>query len=156
MSLSFRNAYLDGFGGPHRIGGIRVRHRLSRVQKSAHLGRAGLCSPFASLQHPYPNAHVGSSTLSGGAKCPFSRVAGSLGLAKERVVDKPKPTTSDVVTPGPPAFSVQSFMDVGLILTSGIHEAMLTFHSKYGPVCRFAPISSTGGFWDQQACRKPG
>jgi len=42
------------------------------------------------------------------------------------------------VTPGPPAFSLASLLDVTSILTGGIHKAMLTFSIKYGPVCRFA------------------
>lgn len=40
------------------------------------------------------------------------------------------------VTPGPPAFSLQSMIDVSGILVNGIHQAMLSFSIKYGPVSR--------------------
>ena len=42
------------------------------------------------------------------------------------------------VTPGPPAFSLQSLLDVSGILVNGIHRAMLDFSIKYGPVSRWA------------------
>ena len=38
--------------------------------------------------------------------------------------------------PGPPAFSVESAVDVLKILTDGIHGAMLQFEAKYGDICR--------------------
>ncbi len=39
-------------------------------------------------------------------------------------------------TPGPAALSLASALDMSLILRRGIHEAMLAFSNKYGPVCR--------------------
>jgi hypothetical protein len=135
MSLSIQNGSQTGFSWPRGVQGTRIRGRIPHL---TGVGRAGSVQPQASLQHPYPNANIGSSTFQGESKCPFSRVAGSLGLAKERVTDQPKEKVAHVETPGPPAFSIQSFLDVAMILTKGIHEAMLAFNAKYGPVCRYA------------------
>ena len=41
-----------------------------------------------------------------------------------------------IVNPGPSAFSLDSLADIGVIFTDGIHEAMLRFSEKYGPVSR--------------------
>ncbi|PRW33565.1 cytochrome P450 [Chlorella sorokiniana] len=43
-----------------------------------------------------------------------------------------------VQTPGPDPFSLQSLQDVGCIFTDGLHEAMLRFSQRYGPVSRFS------------------
>lgn len=42
----------------------------------------------------------------------------------------------EVVTPGPRPLSLTSAWDVSKILRFGIHEAMLRFFEKYGPICR--------------------
>eukprot|EP00884_Botryococcus_braunii_P015417 jgi/Botrbrau1/2559/Bobra.0079s0045.1 len=142
MALSIQNTGQKGIG----VAGVSPsKPKCCRRPSLTGVGRAGWRGPQASLQHPYPNANIGSSTFQGDPKCPFSRVAGSLGLAKERVSDRPKENAGHVETPGPSAFSIQSFLDVSMILSKGIHHAMVEFNAKYGPVCRFANPADLNG-----------
>jgi hypothetical protein len=60
------------------------------------------------------------------------------------------------VTPGPPAFSLQSLLDVSGILVNGIHRAMLDFSIKYGPVSRCAFCHSLLLSADRQGCATAG
>ena len=64
--------------------------------------------------------------ISHGADMGLEQQKALLGLQREKV------------TPGPPAFSLQSLIDVSGILVDGIHRAMLDFSIKYGPVSRWA------------------
>lgn len=137
MGFSMQNTGQRGCG---MVVLLPSRAKCHRTPGSTGLGRAGWTGPKASLQHPYPNANIGSSTFQGESKCPFSRVAGSLGLTKERSSDRTK-ENAYVETPGPSAFSIQSFMDVSLIISKGIHQAMVEFDAKYGPVCRCVQLA---------------
>jgi hypothetical protein len=65
-------------------------------------------------------------------RCPFAAVTSVLNAANE-------PATSPNETkrpPGPPAFSLESALDVSHILRSGLHGAMLHFERKWGSTCR--------------------
>lgn len=81
---------------------------------------------------------LGEGTLEAAAEataCPYTafkrQLRGVLGGPAEAA-------PSGVVTPGPAAFSLASLGDVGCIFTDGIHQAMLRFEEKYGPVSRCA------------------
>lgn len=67
--------------------------------------------------------------ISHGAEIGLEQQKALLGMQQEKV------------TPGPPAFSLQSLIDVSGILVNGIHRAMLDFSIKYGPVSRCAPLA---------------
>ena len=69
-------------------------------------------------------------------RCPMSGLV--QGLQQQQQVQREElyDDLSYVPTPGPAALSLEAIADVSLILRRGIHEAMLAFSNKYGPVCR--------------------
>jgi hypothetical protein len=84
----------------------------------------------AAATPPVPTAPAGDCPvrhlISHGADMGLEQQKALLGMQREKV------------TPGPPAFSLQSLIDVSGILVNGIHRAMLDFSIKYGPVSRWA------------------
>mmetsp|Transcript_33372 Transcript_33372/g.86576 ORF Transcript_33372/g.86576 Transcript_33372/m.86576 type:complete len:592 (+) Transcript_33372:398-2173(+) len=77
-----------------------------------------------------------------GGQCPVSAL---LGRTPRAAGGTAPPAGAPVRTPGPPALSLASLLDVSKILAFGIQEAMLQYFDKYGPVCRFAnPVDLNG------------
>ena len=69
-------------------------------------------------------------------RCPVSGLVQGLQQHQQEQREELYDDLSYVPTPGPAALSLESIADVSLILRRGIHEAMLAFSNKYGPVCR--------------------
>jgi hypothetical protein len=122
-------------------------HRHLAVQQSS---RKGCCKLQAaptvapSVEAPVVEART----------CPFSRV--TAGFTAATVLRDAEQAAAElyraqeVVTPGPPVFSLRSLLDVSKILFGGIHEAMLHFSNSYGPVCRH--VITTLAAWDTRRC----
>ena len=69
-------------------------------------------------------------------RCPVSGLVQGLQQHQQEQREELYHELSYVPTPGPAALSLEAIADVSLILRRGIHEAMLAFSNKYGPVCR--------------------
>ena len=69
-------------------------------------------------------------------RCPMSGLVQGLQQHQQEQREELYDDLSYVPTPGPAALSLEAIADVSLILRRGIHEAMLAFSNKYGPVCR--------------------
>ena len=69
-------------------------------------------------------------------RCPMSGLVQGLQQQQQEQRKELYDDLSYVPTPGPAALSLEALADVSTILRRGIHEAMLAFSNKYGPVCR--------------------
>ena len=74
------------------------------------------------------------------SRCPMSGLVQGMQQQQQLQRDELYEELSYTPTPGPAALSLESVTDVSLILRKGIHEAMLSFSNKYGPVCRHATL----------------
>jgi len=75
------------------------------------------------------------------AECPFhAQFAADVIRTAEEQKDR-----EIVDTPGPEPTGWEAALDVSRILFDGLHEAMLYFFEKYGPVCRFANPANLNG-----------
>lgn len=79
------------------------------------------------------------------ASCPFAAASAALQGWQQGAAQQQEEGDGAMQTPGPSPFSLQSLMDVSLIFTEGLHEAMLRFSARYGPVSRFANPSALNG-----------
>lgn len=70
-------------------------------------------------------------------RCPVSGLMQGLQQHQQEQREELYEDLSYVPTPGPASLSLEAIADVALILRRGIHEAMLAFSNKYGPVCRW-------------------
>ena len=107
--------------------------RVSALHGGRQCGRSSCAAPrravrVSAVAQPLPDSREGRE----GARCPFTGR-----LADEGAGGAPRQASGSVATPGPAAFSLQSLQDVALIFTDGLHEAMLRFAQRYGPVSRW-------------------
>lgn len=122
-----------GSGGPARPAGLTIL-RCSRF--AARNVRMGVAVPGRITGDVADDASEGKK-----AQCPFHALSGA-GVIQGV---QNREDTELVETPGPAPTGWESAVDVSHILFDGLHEAMLYFFEKYGPVCRFANPANLNG-----------
>lgn len=75
------------------------------------------------------------------SKCPFTQLKSAIAGTGAQPAS---PTSGTVPIPGPPPLSFAALQDVSVIFTRGLHNAMLRFDERYGPVCRWGVTQRDG------------